>query len=633
MKKYIIKRVTHRVDGISQATCIDPHSGHVSSLRFRTDALCIPILPGRMYTLKTAKRSQGVNLVAAVESELDISAWDVLVENNFFLSEPQFKSATKRSLLARCPAQRALHLKSLAQNTMVDWEYLLTNNQRVLLGVAFEQAQQYYEHTKQLMAWGLSQAEAEACYKTYGADACTFPLGWLKSILSFGSQKLIQSAIALNANVDDQYHNALEFLTWLKNQGQNEQTIFSTADLPNNFQQAVKLCAAIGWVISDQGYCQLRSHAMLQVGVRRQLERISKTFFPTYTTQEIRFSYSRYSEVIAAYDQQHYEDEILTTINSRISLIQAESLPDVLDFISQISGTLQILYASPIQITAYAKSMLSLYETCSESMPVIFYDIPADLPDYTSIVLADCHLMTLSDFLLTLQKIPSTARVMLIDARFGMQRNSEHFLDTFNNHLPIVKLQTGKRSVPRAPSLNALPIEKTLPFSISIANYWRSLNEAIVFVSESPSIIKSINDSLRGIRHPIILKKNDESFRKNDLIRISSATAEKWDSMVCRILSVCVQGLLVESEGLYSILSPQVIRGANISLGFAMYPQEAIQAGVKSVVLVTEKSSGQAWNDYLNKYRIDVKQVYFHDHAGVEHPTRLFYQQLIPLVE
>ncbi|KIZ50091.1 hypothetical protein UM91_13325 [Pseudomonas oryzihabitans] len=633
MKKYIIKRVTHRVDGISQTTCIDPDSGRVSSLCFRTDAFSIPILPGRMYTLKTAKRSQGINLVAAVESELDISAWDVLVENNFFLSELQFKSATKRSLLARSPAQRALHLKSLAQNTMVDWEYLLANNQRILLGVAFEQAQQYYEHTKQLMAWGLSQAEAEACYKTYGSEACTFPLGWLKSILSFGSQKLIQSARALNANVDNQYHNALDFLTWLKCQSQNGQTIFCTADLPNNFRQAAKLCTTIGWVISDRGYCQLRSHAMLQVGVRRQLERISKTFFPTYTDQEARFSYSRYSEVIASYDQQHYEDEILTTINSRISLIRAESLPDVVDFTSQLSGTLQILYASPIQITVYSKSMLSLYETCSESMPVTFYDIPADLPDYTSVVLADCHLMTLSDFFLTLQKIPSTARLMLIDARFGMLKNSDHFLDTFNNHFPIIKLQAGKRSVSRAPSLNASPIDKTSPFNISMTNYWRSLNKAIVFVSDSPSIIKSINDSLRGVRRPIILENNDESFRKNDLIRISSATAEKLDSMVCRILSVCVKGLLVESDGLYSILSPQIIREANISLGFAMYPQEAIQAGVKSVVLVTGKSSGQAWNDYLDKYRIDVKQVYIYDHADVEPPTRILYQQLIPLVE
>lgn len=632
MKKYIIKRVIHRVDGISQATCIDPHSSKVTSLRFRTDAFCIPILPGRMYTLKTAKRSQGVNLVAAVESELDTSAWEVLVENNFFLSELQLKSSTKRLLLATSPAERELHLKSLAQNSMVGWECLLANNQCILLGIAFKQAEQYYEHTKQLMAWGLSQEKAESCYKTYGADACTFPLGLLQSILSFGSQELIQSTIASNANIDDRYQDALKLLVWLKSQGQNGYTIFRTVDLPNNFQQAVKLCAAIGWIISDREYCQLRSHAMLQVAVRRQLERISKTFYPTYTDQEIKFSYSRYSEVISSFDHQHYENEIFTAINSRISLIQAESLPDALEFINQISGTLQILYASPIQIAVYSKSMLPLYETYIESTPVIFYDIPTDLPDYTSIVITDCHLMTLSDFLVTLEKIPSTARVMLIDGRFEMLRNPDHFLDTFNGHFPLVKLQGRRRSVARAPLLNSPPTNKTLPFNISMMNDLHSLTEAIVFVSESLSIIKSINDSLRGNRRPITLEKNEESFRKRDLIRIISATAEKFDAMVCRIHSVCLKGLLVESDGLYSILSPQLIRQANIYLGFAMYPHEAIQAGVKSVVLVTGKSSGQAWINYLNNYRIEVKQVYFHDHA-VERHTQISYQQLIPLVE
>ncbi|KTT51585.1 hypothetical protein NS337_16770 [Pseudomonas oryzihabitans] len=632
MKKYIIKRVIHRVDGISQTTCIDPHSGRVSSLRFRTDAFSIPILPGRMYTLKTAIRSQGANLVAAVESDLDISAWDILVENNFFLSEIKFKSSTKCLLLTRSPAQRESHLKSLVQNSIADWEYLLPNNQLILLSMAFQQAQQYYEHTKQLMAWGLSQAKAEACYETYGSDACTFPLGWLKSILSFGSQKLIQSSLAANANVEDQYHQALEFLAWLKNQDRSGQTVFNTASLPDNFQQAAKLCAAIGWVIVDREYCQLRSHAMLQVAVRRQLERISKTFFPTYAHQEISFSYSRHSDVIASYDHQDYEDEIFSAINSRISLIQSESPPDILDFISQLSGTLQILYAPPIQIALYSKPMLPLYEAYSDSMPVTFYDIPADLPDYTSIVITDCHLMTLSDFMVTLKKIPSTARLMLVDGRFEMLRNPDHFLDTFNGHFPVVRLQARKRSVVRAPLLNASPIKKALPFNISIMKHLHSLAEAIVFVSESPSIIKSINDSLRGIRRPIILEMNDESFRKRDLIRISSATAEKLDAMVCRIHSVCLKGLLVDADGLYSLLSPQLIRQTNISLGFAMYPQEAIQAGVKSVVLVTDKSSGQAWINYLNNYRIDVTQVYFHDHA-VERHTRTSYQQLTPLVE
>ena len=86
MKKYLIKRVIHRLEGISQITCVDSGNDRIASLRFRTDAFDFPLLAGRMYMLRTAARSHGVNLVAALECGLDISAWATLIEQNFFLT-------------------------------------------------------------------------------------------------------------------------------------------------------------------------------------------------------------------------------------------------------------------------------------------------------------------------------------------------------------------------------------------------------------------------------------------------------------------------------------------------------------------------------------------------------------------
>lgn len=633
MKKYLIKRVIHRLDGISQITCVDSGNDRIASLRFRTDAFDFPLLAGRMYMLRTAARSHGVNLVAALECGLDISAWATLIEQNFFLTDIELKPTAKRLLTSMDAAQRERLLSSLVQNDLKPWQGVLPEPQCTLLGVAFQEAQQRYQHVKRLMAWGLPQTRAEACYDTFGSDACALPLARLKALLSFGSSQLIQSALSSQTSLEASQRVALELLTWLRDQGSKGRTIFHKRELPKSSGKALELCTDQGWTIVDGEYCQLKSHAMLQVAVRRQLERLSSSFFPTYTPQEVQYGYSRYSQVIASYDHQNYQDEIIVAINSRLSVIIARALPSVCEFTSQLSGTLQILYAPAPQLVVYSSSMLPIYNACTENIAVPFHGLPPDLAEYGTVIITDCHLLTLSDFLVALKGVPASTRVVLFDARPAMAEQTAHFLDALKAYYPIIALHAANHAASAIPAPNLEPSGEDLVFNVHWAEQWHQASRGEVFVSDSPSLIATINQRLSRVRAPVVLQTQETSFRKHDRIRVRPAHANKWDPFICRIHSVSGKGLFVEAEGRYSNLSPELVDEAKVSLGFAMSPEAAVQAGARSVVLIAAKASRHAWIDYLKAYRIEVKQVYVHDHPMTAKTMPISNQRLTPLVE
>ncbi|WP_190306180.1 hypothetical protein [Pseudomonas coronafaciens] len=81
------------------------------------------------------------------------------------------------------------------------------------------------------------------------------------------------------------------------------------------------------------------------------------------------------------------------------------------------------------------------------------------------------------------------------------------------------------------------------------------------------------------------------------------------DPFICTIHSVSVKDIFAETEGRFSTLTAQLMEEANVSPGFAMSPEAAVQAGAKYVVLIAAASTKQAWIDYLSAYRIEVKQV------------------------
>lgn len=633
MKKYLVKRVIHRLDGISQITCVQSGNGRIASLRFRTDAFDFPLLAGRMYMLRTAARSRGVNLVAALECGLDILAWDTLIEHSFFLDDVRLKPTAKRLLSAQDSVQRERLLASLVLNDLKPWQGVLPEPQCTLLGVAFQEAQHRYQHVKRLMAWGLPQTRAADCYDTFGSDACALPLARLKALLSFGSSQLMHSALSSQTSLEPSQRGALELLTWFRDQGSKGRTIFHKTELPKSSGKALELCTERGWTIVDGEYCQLKSHAMLQVAVRRQLERLSSSFFPTYTPQEVQYGYSRYSQVIASYDHQNYQDEIIVAINSRLSVISAWALPSICEFTSQLSGTLQILSAPAPQLVVYSSSMLPIYDACTENVAVPFHELPPDLAEYGTVIITDCHLLTLSDFLVALKGIPASTRVVLFDTRPAMAEQPAHFLDALKTYYPVITLHVVNHAVSAIPAPNFELCGDEQVFNVHWAKQWHQSSKIEIFVSDSPSLITTINQRLSRVRAPVVLQTQETGFRKHDRIRVRPAHANKWDPFICRIHSVSVKGLFVETEGRYSTLSPELVEDAKVSIGFAMSPEAAVQAGARSVVLIAGSASRHAWIEYLKAYRIEVKQVYVHDQPMTASPMPISHQRLIPLVE
>jgi hypothetical protein len=59
---------------------------------------------------------------------------------------------------------------------------------------------------------------------------------------------------------------------------------------------------------------------------------------------------------------------------------------------------------------------MPIYSGCTESVAVPFHGLPPDLAEYATVIFTDCHLLTLSDFLVALRNVPATTRFVLIDS-------------------------------------------------------------------------------------------------------------------------------------------------------------------------------------------------------------------------
>lgn len=629
-----MKRVIHRLDGLSLATCVDLGSGRVSSLRYRTDGFDLPLIAGRMYLLRTAIRSRGVNLVDAVECGIDLSAWKDLVENHFFVDDLQLKISAKRKLQSLNFAQRGQLLSALTQNDMRPWRSVLHEPQSTLLGCAFQEGQQRYQSIKRLMSWGLSQKQAEHFYERHGADACMEPLGRLKALLTESSSHQIRLAASLtDATLSCDHRALLDLMSWLREQGRRGCTLVQIRELPKGSGKALNLSAEWGWVLVNGEHCQLASHAMLQVAIRRQLERLASTFFPTYTPQEIQFSYSRYSQVIASHDHPELQEEVTAVINSRFSVVAAQDIPSICEFANQLSGTLQILYAPAPVVAVYSSAMLSVYVHCTECEAVPFFQLPADLGDYTTIIMTDSHCLSLSDFLVALKAIPATSRVILIDQRPMLPEQPPHFLDDLKNYYQAIPIQSQHTSKAQSRLLHQILDNRDLRFDVYQAERWCLTSASEIFISDCPSVVAAINQHLRRVRSPVILETREANFRKHDRIWLQPAYGIKWDPFICTIRSVSAKGLFVSMGDHYRILTAEFIEGAIVSLAFATSPEVAVKAGARSAVLVVKPSAKQAWMDYLTGYKVEVKQVYVHDQPQAIQATKMTYQRLAPLVE
>ncbi|WP_024678834.1 hypothetical protein [Pseudomonas syringae] len=633
MKKYLIKRIFHRLDGISLASCHDTGSDRTVSLRYRTAGFELPLVAGRMYLLRTSARSNGVNLVAVLECGVDASGWDELIKNSFFIDSFHLPPKAKKLLLSQSLGSREVLLESLTSGDMLPWCNVLLEPERTLLGLSFQESLSRYQRIKRVMAWGLAQIHAERFYETYGSQAYESSSAQVKALLAFASQNERRAALSsTGAKLSPDQRTVLEAMGWFLEQIRGERTLFRETDVPVKLKEGLRLSANAGWVITDGDHYQLKSNANLQVAVRRQLERLSRNFFPTYTADEIRYSYSRYSQVVASYSHIDYEDEITAAVNSRISIIRPQDLKCLHEFMAQLSGVLQILYASAPLVVVYSSGLSSMHELHAEKEPIPFYRLPQELPKYSTIMVTDCDLFSLSDFLITLQNIPETSRLVLIDSRRTKPGATPHFIDGLARYFAALDVQ--RNVMPQRLTPNQDSICPQEPFNVRHAEQCHRGHPEEVFVSDHPALVDAINQRLTRTRSPIVLETQDRSFRKYDRVWLRPAYSSKWDPFICTLHSVSAKGLFVEMDGRFLTLSKQLVQDAVVALGFAMSPTAAVQTRALSVVLIASRPHKEEWIAYLVAYGLKVTDSFPHDLAPSRPFTKgLAYQRLAPLVE
>jgi len=150
-------------------------------------------------------------------------------------------------------------------------------------------------------------------------------------------------------------------------------------------------------------------------------------------------------------------------------VVSAHNLASVCEFTSQLSGTLQILYASAPQVVVYSSAMMPIYSGCTKSVAVPFHGLPPDLAEYATVIFTDCHLLTLSDFLVALRNVPATTRFVLIDTRPAMAEQPAHFLDALKIYYPVITLDVLNHAVPAIPAPNVERCDEEQVFNVYYA--------------------------------------------------------------------------------------------------------------------------------------------------------------------
>lgn len=574
MKQYLVQNVLHRLDRRTVVSMVEITRNRVERVIIDTDEIVCSFITGLAYEVKLSYRTGRPQLVYARAVSLTSQSLKMATERGVIGGELRLPTAIKK----------LIHKDSNGISTWLnhpdicDLQAPIQEPYASQLWLETRDRHHDQQILTELISVGLNQQQAERYLMCYRDTAISKLMAMPLSALPFVNH----TALILKPRTSDADHSAiapLGVLFWLQKRADQGQTLCDRDAIPLTFSAVLETCIDNNWVEADEIKIQLKSHALLQSRLRKQLEVLTNKFFPTYSHHEMEFAYSRLAGLSSGRVDIDFLPMLSQLINQRVVLLTYSTMSEVSSLIEQYSAFVQTLHWEPPQIITYAaKNIPALSRLLPYEEIGSFYSssVPSGQTSRSQIVI-DFDLFTVSDLVVLLDQVGRDDQVILIshsDIESYIHSREFHFaqLQGYFQHLMIGS---------SAATLKHLPAAKNA-----------FIDEAIIqgrtIISDDIDTIERINDRPKSGGPPKLVTAHG-SYYKNEPVLFHPRGARHFDSFIGTIISTSDKGVMVNVAGAVMLLTNEFVDRCRTSTAYAIDVCDAARIGLNQGVLFTSR--------------------------------------------
>ncbi|MGQ8917146.1 hypothetical protein ACUUYP_06985 [Pseudomonas lundensis] len=398
-------------------------------------------------------------------------------------------------------------------------------------------------------------------------------------------------------------------------------TIQNALDLPASLRSALPYCLDNHLVVGNHENFQLMGHHIIQSSIRSELQRLTHSFFPTYSDREIEYAYVRYSGLYGAFNDSDHGQLVHDAINSRFSIFTCLDNGSAASFCDEFSSILQILGGSEPSIIHQGLS--GRYG--AEAQLVHWESIPDEGSAYRTFIVWDFQWYSAVEASLLLGHFTLRDRVVFLC-------NKTTGVDDSLNNLLVNQLQSYFPNHHIEPELGAISGSPLRHSCLDRAVAELQADPNLVAICDSYRLCEVINELVRQRRKPVALETQWDTYSKGDRLLLKQAIPKRVS--YARLVSTDDRGLRVETQGRHWRIDTETVRESVCALGTAMTIDDALHAGVRRVIVVASVARVAGLAQAVEEYGVDLVGAFAHDlsEVGVTAPG-ISMQRITPTVE
>ncbi|HEX8595992.1 MAG TPA: hypothetical protein VF682_22340 [Pseudomonas sp.] len=664
-KHYFVRKVALTLSGERQIHLLSLDSGISFKARLDQTLTSKPVFSGMTYQATIVKRGRGLT-IASIESADDAGFLDCKALASFVGTHNTLPRHTPSSSLGRLLEEAALH-ERCAVRQLLDQDRN-QNNRHVLgrflgeaqaahLQFAWEDYMDFQGSVSRTMVQGFDQTTAERMVNCLPKDAALHLLSNPLLALPFleGAEGTFAEHPGFEAAPG--LKSAMALLRYLEGQSLTGNTLVDVSDVMAEFvasvaheatgarheadaveggfgaeasggsadvAEVIRLCEALGWILSNGSTIQLASNNRLQGAVRDHLTRICEPFHPTYSQREIDHAFNRLSAFTPDMFTYDMVDEVALAINSRVLFVRYDNIKAAIEFTQQYCAVYELLSnVVPTSVTVARARCLGYSDQLGhEHIP--FFEI-IDGVHEQAILVQQFNQLPLFEML---QLLSGLGHVMNLIALVDTTLPSNAAVDQMTRYFSVIEIQVRQQ--------RDLQIQKCfqeigeIEARIDLEDLQR-----IAVICDCPYISQRLN------RRYCSLPSDTRVPKKGDLIRLSPRGFRQEDDALVRIVNVKASDLFVSQAQTFRTIKVEEFSKHSWDAGFVLNPREASGVTLPPVLVFTSanSTSGQLAKGSALVRNLQVQGVRVIEHCvyEIEGSPMLSsagtLQRIVPLVE
>ncbi len=613
MAIYLIVKVIHRLDEIVVINAVSTSNQRRVIFRVK-DQRCTAVLPGRTYSVRRAHGQISFTLHPTSPAH-----WSLLVKHSFYIPEVQISRREQNRLLTLTNHGISSALLALEQQDHEALSAYLSEPYASTLSFYFFRQTCLLEAISSLIDGGFSYHEAmNICLTHCPEEARTLLDTPAKAFPFLGARHGQRGDLSAGKLANSP---AYRLIAWMLTQATQGATLLLASDVPSDLRPALPYCLDSRLLVAKDEHYQLMGHHLIQSSIRSHLQTLNQKFFPTYSDREIEYAYVRYSSLFGAFNDSDYYHQVSDAINSRLSIFTHSSNDSGADFCDLFSSILQILGGSEPRVVH--QGLAGRYG--SEAKLIHWESIPDAHGEYRTFVVWDFQWYSTVEISLLLAHFTPRDRVVILCNQATAINGSlnGHIVSQLQNYFPSHSIETPRHASPSSPSIHS---------SLETAIAELQADPNLVAICDSYRLCELINDLVRKRGQPTALETQWDTYSKGDRLLLKQASPKTVT--YARLVTTDDRGLVLETQGKHRRIDTETVRESVCSLGAAITIGDALHAGVRRALVVTDLAKKSGLAEVVREYGIDLIGAFTCDMAKANIPLAgVSLQRITPSVE